>query len=344
MSPLPTPLPSERVQRVLVIELAGLGDNVHLLPALWLVRNRWPDAELHVMVSAHVAPLFRLTPWVDRVWAYPKHPKPGLRANLRWARALRRERFDVVIDTKCTDRSSLLAWATQAPVRIGRRPADGGPPGWSTLFTQVVQQPYYTMPMYRQKWLALRDAGFAGETPQFHVSIDAGLRRAAGVQADDEYTYIHVSPCTTSDARELPSAQLAALIDTLRGREPGLRVVMSCADNAREQAKLQSVVGKLSQPPWKLFRGELDIPTLAAVLQTSRLNFSGDTGSLHLAMMTGAPAIAWFRSHKGQNEWIPEEPQYRVVIAPDAGARNELHGIDNDALLAAAAELLHVPG
>jgi hypothetical protein len=70
-------------QKLLVMELAGLGDNVHLLPALWLVRRQCPDAQLHVMVNAHVASLFKLTPWVDRVWSYPSAPKPGLGGILR---------------------------------------------------------------------------------------------------------------------------------------------------------------------------------------------------------------------------------------------------------------------
>jgi len=56
--------------------------------------------------------------------------------------------------------------------------------------------------------------------------------------------------------------------------------------------------------------------------------------------MTRAPAAAWFRAHKGQNEWIPLAPQYRVLIA-EGGAPDSLHGIATDALLAAAAALLH---
>ena len=117
--------PASAQRKLLVMELAGLGDNVHLLPALWLVRRQWPDAELHVMIYAHIASLFKLTPWVDRVWPYPNAPKADFGENLRWARALRRERFDCLINTTGSDRSSLLSWATRARLRIGRRPADG---------------------------------------------------------------------------------------------------------------------------------------------------------------------------------------------------------------------------
>ena len=52
-------VPAQAPRKLLVMELAGLGDNIHLLPALWLVRQQWPHAELHVMVNAHVADLFK---------------------------------------------------------------------------------------------------------------------------------------------------------------------------------------------------------------------------------------------------------------------------------------------
>lgn len=335
------PLPRD-VGRVLVIELAGLGDNVHLLPALWLVRRRWPQAELHVMTPAPIADLYRLTPWVNRVWPYPTAPKPGLTDSLRWARKLRAAHFDATIDVKATDRSSLLAWATRAPLRIGRRPADGGPPGWKALFTRVATTPYYTEPMFLQKWRSLRQLGFdePAAAPAFHVDIDPRWRRAAGIEADDEGGYLHVSPCTTAVARELPASQLARLIERVCAAFPGLRVTLSCADNARERSRLAEIASLLSRPPWKAFAGTLDIAALAAVIETAALHLSGDTGSLHLAMMTRTPALAWFRHHKGEQEWIPHGAQYRVLIGPDSAPRDAAHGIADDALFAAASEIL----
>src|SRR5262249_28720704 len=133
-------------RKVLVMELAGLGDNVHLIPALGALRRHWPEAELHVMANAHVSGIFALTPWVDRVWAYPTSPRPGLGGNIAWSRWMRAERFDCTINTNGSDRSSLLTWASGAPLRISRTPADGGPPGWSMLFSRVYAQPHYEEP------------------------------------------------------------------------------------------------------------------------------------------------------------------------------------------------------
>jgi ADP-heptose:LPS heptosyltransferase len=329
--------------RVLVMELAGLGDNVHLLPALWVVRKQWPDAALHVMVNAHVASLFKLTPWVQRIWAYPSAPKPRASGNLAWIRALRAEGYDCVINTTGSDRSSFLTWGTGAKFRLARRPADGGPFGWRLLFTDVMEHPHYKEPMYVQKWQCLRKAGFeAGTAPEFHVTVDPAWRRAAGIGAEDEGRYFHVSPFTTADERELPARQVAELVDGLRAMRPDLKVVLSCAANAREQVKMTALVPLLREPPWRVHAGTLDVAGLAAVMQASALNFSGDTGSLHLAMMCGVPAVAWFRHHQGEKEWTPPGARYRVLIA-EGGERDALHGISTEALLAAAREALAAP-
>lgn len=332
-------------RKVLVMELAGLGDNVHLIPALGALRNHWPQAEIHVMANAHVSDVFALTPWIARTWAYPGSPRPGVRGNIAVVRKLRAEGFDFVINTNGSDRSSLLTWASGAPLRISRTPEDGGPLGWAMLFTRTITQPHYEEPMYLQKWkfmhavLANLPGEGPGAIPALTIAIDPALRRGAGIEAEDEGRYIHVSPFTTAVARELPLEQVAALVAGLRERHPHLRMVLSCSANKRETEGMDALLPLLHEPPWKVFRGTLDIPALAAVIEKAALAFSGDTGSLHLAMMSGAPAVAWFRTHRGEREWIPLQPQYRVLIA-EGGAPDALHGISTDELLGAAGELL----
>ena len=314
------------------MEVAGLGDNVHLLPALWLVRCSYPQAQLHVLCASGPAALFKLTPWVDRVLAYPWNPRPSFAEHLRWGLRLRDERYDFVINFSGSDRTTVLARMSGAPERWGRRPHDGGMLGFSAFYTRVLEHPFYAVPMYQQKWNCLAAQGFSGPAaPEFHVELAApGADR-----------YIHVSPCTTAPRRELPVAQLAALINQLRRDFPDCKLALSCAPDPRERARLDALLALLEAPPWKTCAGTLDIPGLAALIKGARLHLCGDTGALHLALMTGTPTVAWFRkhAHDAEHEWIPPGPQYRVLVS-DQGTEDALGGIANDNLLSAARELL----
>lgn len=329
------------MKKVLVMELAGLGDNVHLLPALWLVRRTHPDAQLHVMASGHGAELFRLTPWVDRIWAYPRLPRPpGFIANLGWGRRLRAEGFDLVVNTTGSDRSSVLTWMTRAPVRIGRLPADGGPPGWRRLFTQVVAEPYYQEPMYVQKWRCLRQAGFGGsDAPEFHVSIDPALRRTANIAEADDGTYIHVSPFTSTERKELGPAQTVEVIGALQEAFPHLKLVLTCAPTDRERAKLTDLLQRLPARPWRSYAGALDVPQLASVIQGAALHAGGDSAGLHLATLAGVPSVIWYREHGGRREWTPPGDRHRLLVR-DPGDAPVLTGIHTRDVVDAARELL----
>ena len=319
-------------KKILVMEVAGLGDNVHLLPALWLVRRSYPDAQLYVLAATGTSGLFKLTPWVDKAWSYPWNPRPSFAEHLRWGFKLRAERYDFVINFSGSDRTTLLARMSGAPERWGRRPHDGGMLGFGAFYTRVLEHPFYSIPMFQQKFNCLVAEGFTGSAaPEFHAEVAAPAERG----------YLHVSPCTTAARRELPVAQLAELLNTLCREFPSRKLVLSCAPAPREREKLAALVPLLATKPWQVHAGTLDIPGLAALIKGAALHLCGDTGALHLALMTGTRAVAWFRkhAHDAEHEWIPPGPDYRVLVS-DTGTEDALGGIANDNLLAAARELL----
>ena len=119
-------------KKVMVLDLGFLGDTVHLLPVLWMVRQAYPQAELHVTVSTHITSLMDCVPWVNRVWGYMRYPRHAtLRENFQMVSRLRKEKFDVLINLNGSDRSSWLTFLSGAPKRLGRRPDDH--PGLSEL-------------------------------------------------------------------------------------------------------------------------------------------------------------------------------------------------------------------
>lgn len=323
-------------RKVLVLDLGFLGDTVHLLPALWMVRQAYPQAELHAAVSDHITSLMACFPWVDRAWGYPRFPKHAtLRQNIQMVGRMRKERFDLVINLNGSDRSSWLTFLSGAPARLGRRPKDGGPPFWKRMFTDFVQYNSTTEPVYLQKCRCLEQAGFPFTQPEFHSQIDPAHLQAAGIAMADTGTYFHLSPFTTADKKELPPQQLAEVIEALASRFPEKRWVLSSAPTDRERQKMESLLARLPRKPWRVFAGDLNLVQLAAVIQRSAVHLCGDTGTLHLALMTEAPSVAWFRPGPGSRAWIPVGERHRTVLGTEEPEEGALRGVETSEIVRA---------
>jgi ADP-heptose:LPS heptosyltransferase len=322
-------------KKIMVLDLGFLGDTVHLLPALWMVRQAYPRAELHVAVAEHVTSLMECVPWVDQVWGYMRFPRHAtLRENLQMISRLRRERFDVVINLNGSDRSSWLTFLSGARERFGRQPDDGGPPFWRRMFTAHVSHPFTDEPVYLQRCRCLEKAGFPFTAPEFHVQIPETHLQTAKISPADAGTYFHASPFTTDDRRELAPEQFAALMGALSKQFPEKRWVISCAPTERERKKMESLLPMLPVKPWRVFAGDLSLIQVTAVIQHSALHLCGDTGTLHLALLAGARTVSWFWPNRIRT-WAPAGKGHRILVGRSEAGEQYLCGIQTEELVQA---------
>jgi ADP-heptose:LPS heptosyltransferase len=211
------------------------------------------------------------------------------------------------------------------------------------MFTEVVQYNSPEEPVYLQKCRCLEQAGFPFTRPEFHAQIDPAQLQAAGITTADAGTYFHLSPFTTADKRELPPEQLAELISVLESRFPEKRWVLSGAPTERERRKMEALVAQLQRKPWRVFAGELNLVQLAAVIQHSAAHLSGETGTLHLALMTGAPSVSWFWTRPGMQVWIPVGNRRRTILGTADPEGKALQGVDTPELIRAVSDILGTP-
>ena len=79
---------------------------------------------------------------------------------------------------------------------------------------------------------------------------------------------------------------------------------------------------------------------LTAVIQKSALHFCGDTGTLHLSLMTGTRSVSWFWPNQGIKVWAPSRPGCRTVMGENREGEQYLLGIRTAALVQAAQTVL----
>src|SRR4051794_4020178 len=119
-------IPSSPAPHILIIKPSALGDVVHTLPVLNLLRRRWPDARISWLVGSPFASLLHGHPQLDEIitfdrarfgrgWRDP-HAALGL---FRFLQQLGERNFDLVIDLQGLMRSGWLTRFTEARVRVG---------------------------------------------------------------------------------------------------------------------------------------------------------------------------------------------------------------------------------
>jgi heptosyltransferase-1 len=97
---------------ILIIKSGSLGDIVHTLPAIALLREAHPRAEITWVINPELAPLLRGNPDVNHVHFVPRGQLGGLgapRSLLPWLKKTREIRPDLALDFQGLRRSALMA-------------------------------------------------------------------------------------------------------------------------------------------------------------------------------------------------------------------------------------------
>jgi heptosyltransferase-1 len=328
--------------KILIVEVAGLGDLVHSLPSMAAVRETYPDAELHCLVRREYASLLRLAPWIDRIWPYERGRGLNPRAALSTTRALRAERFDVAIDLMGSDHASTATWLSGATRRLVRRPGRIRTRyAWRWFGTDVMESAFDQEAMYLQRWRCLQQAGISSAEPVFNLLPAPTLDSVLGAERTRP-PYLHLSPFTKGAYKELPLTQVTEVLERLFEERPSLRVAISSPDRPRDRRALDELVDALSFQPWKVFAGTLDVPQLHAVIEGAALHLSGDTASMHLAWLAGTPSVCWMSASANHRAWAPQGDQHAMVYSTEP-PRPYLLGVSTESIVAAALERIRTP-
>ncbi len=104
------------IRNLLVIQLRQIGDVVLTTPIPRLLKEGLPGCRVSFLTEPPSHKLLEGNPHIDRIFLNNRGGSIG--ESLSLARALRRERFDAVLDFMANPRSALLAFLSRAPIRI----------------------------------------------------------------------------------------------------------------------------------------------------------------------------------------------------------------------------------
>jgi len=277
-------------RRILVIKLRYLGDVLLSTPVIVSLRAAFPKAVLSMLVNPGTETVIAENPHLDEVLIAERAGSP-LR-QLAFATALRRRRFDLVLDLTDGDRAAILSRLTGAAIRVGFN-REGRWRG--RLYTHLVPVQEQPMPMIRQHLMALEVLGIpaAPSLPMIRIrASDEGAACAAlaAVEISPDERFVAVQPGARWWFKSWPAARFAGLIDYIQGKL-GVKVVLlgSVADQEIAEAILDQV-----ETGCRSLVGRLTLLELAGLLRQAALFVGNDNGPMHIAAAMGTPVVGLF--------------------------------------------------
>lgn len=332
---MPTVEPPVRCpRRVLIVQLAGMGDFVLLSPFLRNLRHAWPSARIELTVSPSIAAYAVQCPYVDAVWPAPVWPTGLLqrpRAYGRFTRTLRpRGPYDLAFAfdpflTMIYPIRYLLDGARRPPtVGFDQNSRDPLNQAWSLPYqtgtaerriTDFVARPA-GQPMVEYGRAALRHLGLddgGGEpanplegwaAPEDHAWAAEQFPAADG-------PYAAVMPGASHPNRMWPAERFAAVMRRLRERH-GLRsVVVGLPDETAALKRTLAASGTPQATP----NPPVTPARLYALLRRCRLYVGNDTGPMHMAAAAGIPVVGLF-AYAGHERVLTGPATYRPWGVP----------------------------
>jgi lipopolysaccharide heptosyltransferase I len=282
----PIALPSAP-RRILIIKPSAIGDVVHALPVLNLLRLRWPAAHVSWLVTPACAGLLERHPQLDEVIRFERREfgrgwrSPRVAWDLvRFMAGLRRRRFDLIIDLQGLFRSGWLAASTRAPVRVG--PSNAREGAWLFYTHRVPTGPAEQHAI--ERYLTIAQAIGCERTPvEFHFAVDDADR--ATVAAMTPARYAVLLPGANWVTKQWPVERFAALVAPLRERF-GLECVT--AGGPETKALAERIPGAVN------LAGKTNLRQLVALLERADLVVANDSGPMHIAAALGRPLVTPF--------------------------------------------------
>jgi len=299
---------SVRPEKILALQFKYFGDAVLMTPALRALRTQFPQAEIHLLAPAEIAPLFQHLPWLTRVWSMPrKRGRASLGQTWPLLRALRGEHFDRSVDFASNDRGAILSRLIGAKRRLGWDER-GGFFGRKLCYTdRVVSE---TAPAHESARLVHLLSGWQIPTPaslEAEIRADAALAGAAkNILPAADAVLCHVA--SSRPQKEWPLAHWAKLQQLATAS--GQQMFFTTARGERESA-LMAGLKKLA-PDANILPLIEELPLFLAVLARAKVFISGDTGPLHFASGLGVPTISLF-GPSSPARWAPIGPQHQFL-------------------------------
>lgn len=295
----------DAIRKILVRSVNWIGDAVMTTPALSVIREHFPHAEITILANALVSQLFSHHPGINSIITFDRQGRHhGVAGRLRLAAELRRHAFDLAIILPNSFDSALVPWLAGIPARIGKC-SDGRTLLLSGRYNAAKGSP----PCHEVEYYLnlIQYFGVTGRSTRPHLFISSeeaerasALLNESGIQPDDFVLGINPGASYGSAKRWYPDrfAQVARRL----ADEWSAKVVIFGGPS--ETAIAADIEGRLEGTAVNM-AGKTSVRELMALIKRCNFFITNDSGPMHIAAAFDVPLVAIFGStdHTGTSPY-----------------------------------------
>ena len=302
-------------ERILLVQLADIGDLVLATPAMAALREAKPDATIDLFASAHALPIVP-PDLLNCCIPFEKGPRSSSRAflsrrNLSTLYSLRQRQYDtIVFFHHFTLKAGVLKFRLIAKASGARRTVGLKNPNIAFL-TDSLPDEGFGAKHEAQYWLDL--VGLLGASTQ---ARPASVKRETGTVAATEpadraapKVVIHAGSGGYSSARRWSPERFADVARRLRSKY-GCEIVL-----VGQAGDDTSAVARMLDFEVMDLVGRTTLPQLAEVIHRANLFVGADSGVMHIAAAAGTPVVSIFgpSNYQAWQPWAPDGQAFVVT-------------------------------
>ncbi|NCP09515.1 MAG: lipopolysaccharide heptosyltransferase I [Deltaproteobacteria bacterium CG_4_8_14_3_um_filter_51_11] len=291
----------ERVLRILIVKLSAIGDVVHTLPLLEVIKGNWPNARIDWVVEEDASALITDHPLLDRVLISKRKSWQrkifqdsigSVAGEVRgFLKELRNVRYDLVLDIQGLFKSGLITALARGKRKLGL--SDAREISW--LFysepSVKVSPDEHAVDRY------LKVAGFLGLDAlrwEGKIPVNSGAKERVVVLMEKnglgDKPVVAINPIAKWPTKLWSVEGFSKVADRLR-KDFCCDVVFT--GSSSDLPVIEEIAAMMKMPS-VIFAGETGLKELAFFLSRCSAMVTTDTGPMHIAAAMGCPVVALF--------------------------------------------------
>lgn len=313
-------------QKILVITLHRLGDNLQTTPLFKVLKGKYPCAEITVLTEKGFESVLEENPYIDclklfhrdRYSAEDFHSLEKIRKNLDPViRELTAEPFDLAVNRHSSREGAVLAGLMSASERMGYTATEEGgfviPDPWTRLLFAVVHRVKhnpFTIVEYNTR---IAGGNVVPDTPWVKADRDEVREFLDSLELKEGEKLVAVQPGSSIASRRWAAGCFGNLCKSLLDDLPDCKIVLLGSPKEEMLVKeVEAIAGSSGRLYQSWFLALRQIPGL---LSACDMLITNDTGPMNTAMTVGCPVLALFFSGSVINDAKPAGPGNIVIQA-----------------------------